>query len=73
MNKIITVIGAGAVAVGSALAYNNTYAPADMPNIATDVLGEAGVQVKVYIPLIILGVIASSLVGTFFLIKSRLM
>jgi hypothetical protein len=73
MNKIITVIGAGAVAVGSALAYTANYTPADMPNIATDVLGEAGVQVKVYIPLIILGVIASSLVGTFFLIKSRVM
>jgi hypothetical protein len=34
------------------------YTPADMPGVATDVLGEAGIQLKVWIPLLLLGVAA---------------
>jgi hypothetical protein len=34
------------------------YTPSDMPGIATDVLGEAGIQFKVWIPLLLLGVAA---------------
>jgi hypothetical protein len=70
--KITHILGAGALAVGSALAYVPTYTPSDMPSVATDILGESGVQLKVYMPLLILGVVISGLAGTFLLIKARL-
>lgn len=73
--KITQILGAGVLAVGSVLAYTPyvpDYTPADMPNVATDILGESGVQVKVYMPLLILGVVISGLAGTFLLIKARL-
>lgn len=73
MRKILTAIGAGVLGVGSALAtYTPTYTPSDLPNVATDALGEAGVQTKIYMPLIILFVVASGLVGTFAVIRARL-
>lgn len=71
--KLLAPVLAGATAVGSALAtYNATYTPADMPDVATDIIGEAGVQAKVYMPLIILALVVSGLVGTFAVIRARL-
>jgi hypothetical protein len=73
MKKFIAPILAGAVAVGSALgAYTANYTPSDMPHIATDILGEGGVQLKVYMPLIILGFVATGLVTTVAVIRARL-
>jgi hypothetical protein len=69
--KILPYIGAGVVSVASVLAYDPTYKPADMPNIATDLLGSAGYEFKTYMPLIILGFVVSGLVTTWFLVKSR--
>ena len=51
------------------MAYTPTYTPSDMPNVATDVLGEGGVQMKVWIPLFILGFVLMILVGAFIKIK----
>jgi hypothetical protein len=45
------------------MAYNATYAPSDLPNVATDVIGEGGVQFKVYMPLFILGFAALLIAG----------
>jgi hypothetical protein len=53
------------------MAYDANYTAADMPNIFTDNIGEAGVQLKVYMPLIILGAVISGLVGTWAVIRSR--
>jgi hypothetical protein len=52
------------------MAYTPTYAPSDMPSVATDVLGEAGVQTKTYIPLLILAAVVASLAGSFVLIRA---
>lgn len=73
MKRLISPILAGVTAIGSALAtYTPDYTPADMPSIATDALGEGGVQLKVYMPLIILGFVASGLVTTYAVLRARL-
>lgn len=72
MKKIIASIVAGATAVGSALAYTPNYTASDLPDIFTDNIGEAGVQFKIYLPLIILGLVVSGLVGTVAVIRARL-
>ena len=54
------------------MAYTPNYTASDMPNIFTDNIGEAGVQLKVYMPLIILGVVVSGLVTTWTVIRARL-
>jgi len=69
--KILPFIGAGVVSVASVFAYDPTYKPADMPAIATDLLGSAGGEFKTYMPLIILGAVVSGLVTSWFVIKSR--
>ena len=51
------------------MAYTPDYAPSDMPSVATDVLGEAGVQFKVWIPLYILGFVLVILAGAWLAIK----
>jgi hypothetical protein len=45
------------------MAYTPDYTPSDMPNIATDVLGEGGVQLKIYMPLLILAFVLVVLAG----------
>jgi uncharacterized membrane protein YjgN (DUF898 family) len=45
------------------MAYVPTYTPSDMPNVATDVVGSAGVEFKIWIPLIIFGFVAVGLIG----------
>jgi hypothetical protein len=45
------------------MAYVPTYTPSDMPNVATDIIGEGGVQFKVYMPLFILGFAALLIAG----------
>jgi len=56
MKKLIPyVLGLTGSAVGVLAAYTPDYTPADMPNVVTDTLGEAGVQFKIYMPLLILG------------------
>jgi hypothetical protein len=52
------------------MAYTPDYTPSDMPNVATDVLGEGGIQFKVWIPLLILGMILLVLAGAWAKIKS---
>jgi hypothetical protein len=42
-----------------------------MPNIATDVLGEAGVQTKVYMPLLIMAFVLVVLAGIWVKIRTR--
>lgn len=70
IKKIVAVGISGACAVGSALAsYTPNYTPADMPNIVTDVLGTGGVEVKVYMPLVILTVLAVAFAGAWYKIK----
>lgn len=71
--KIKSIVLAGLAGVGSALAtYTPNYTASDMPSIVSDNLGEAGVQVKVYMPLIILFAVASGLIGTFAVIRARM-
>lgn len=69
--KIVASTGAGltAVAVPALAAYNATYTPADMPSVATDVIGTAGVEFKTYMPLIILVMIVVFALGRWAYIK----
>jgi len=62
----IGLVGLGASALA---AYSPTYTPADMPNVVTDVIGEGGVQFKVYMPLLILALALLILVGAYVKIK----
>jgi hypothetical protein len=51
------------------MTYTPTYTPSDMPNVATDVIGEGGVQFKVWMPLLILGFALILLVGAWVKIR----
>jgi hypothetical protein len=51
------------------MAYVPDYTPSDMPNVATDVIGEGGVQLKVWMPLLILGLALALLVGAWVKIR----
>jgi len=56
----------GASALG---AYTANYTASDMPDIATDVIGEGGVQIKTYMPILVLGFVALVVVGIVVKIK----
>jgi hypothetical protein len=74
MKKILATIGAGLAGVASVFAYTpyvGNYTANDLPNVFTDNIGEAGVQLKTYMPLIVLGFVVSGLVTTWVLVKSR--
>ena len=45
------------------MAYTPNYSPSDMPSVATDILGEAGVQTKVYMPLLVMAFVLVALAG----------
>lgn len=64
---------AGATVLGSAtsaLAYTATYEPSDMADVAVDVVGEGGVQLKTYMPLMILFLVVG-MVGTMWINAKR--
>ena len=68
--KITVALGAGIVAVSSAVAtYTPNYTPSDMPNIATDLIGTAGVDLKTYIPLFILMFVVVFFTGRIMLLR----
>lgn len=70
IKRISVAVGVGATSVVSALAaYTPNYTPSDMPNIATDLIGTAGVDLKTYIPLFILMFVVVFFTGRIMLLK----
>ena len=67
MPYLVGLVGSGASVLAT---YSPTYTPSDMPNVVTDVIGEGGVQFKVYMPLLILALALLILVGAYVKIKS---
>jgi hypothetical protein len=55
------------------MTYTPDYNVSDIPNIATDVLGEGGIQLKVWLPLLILGFVLLVLAGTWVKLRSAIM
>jgi len=51
------------------MVYAGNYTPSDMPNIATDVIGEGGVQLKIYMPLLIMAFVLIILAGIYVKIR----
>lgn len=49
-----------------------TYVADDLPKIGVDILGSAGVSVKTYVPMIVLGAVLAGLAGVYMLIRMRL-
>ena len=66
MPYLVGLVGSGASVLDT---YSPTYTPSDMPNVVTDVIGEGGVQFKVYMPLLILALALLILVGAYVKIK----
>lgn len=51
------------------MTYVPNYTPSDMPNVATDILGEGGVQMKIYMPLIVMTFVLIALAGIYVKIR----